>query len=152
MKMFIVLISMMSFSAFASIQEFSFINGVMEQKRKCPGLNATQDQRQQVRDVIRRTKSEVKKHASALKAGKEALKAVMIDTTTTKEEAKSALLEFREIVKPVRKLILKARGEVNFDILSGEQRVALLACKKARFCKKRPKLRVCGGNGILFDF
>lgn len=130
MKILFILLTFTSLSTLASPSHEGPDLNLLKAPKKCHGLKITKAQRLEIKAVHKRTRIEIKKLMPAVWVAKKALKTVMFDASTTKEEAVSAIKEFRTVKRPVQKLKMTAKGEIHFDILSGEQRVKLLKCIK----------------------
>ena len=130
MKSLIIALTLITSSAFAAGTNVKMLTNMDKLDAKCPGLKITKEQKIDITKVIVEMKKAAMPMRKDLKVAKKAKRKVMMDTSTTKEEAMVAMKEFRTAKRPLSKLRKTAMLNVQFDILTGEQRVKLPKCKK----------------------
>jgi Spy/CpxP family protein refolding chaperone len=140
MKLLVALFTLFSVSAFAiDALEVDQELDILTPAHHCQGVNLSQAQKADIKRVVIRTKMGLRRMAPAIMRAHGELKRIMMDKTTTKSEAVSAVKTFKQATKPAKRLKRQAALEVNFDILSGEQRVKLLKCKQQERSPRPPR-------------
>ena len=142
MKFLITALTIISMNTFAS--EADLGEKIMN-PQMCEGLELTNKQKVTIKKMIRATRIEIKKLLPSVKEARSNKRAVMLDASATKEEAQDAIREVRRAVKPIRKLRKKTRLAIDFDILSGDQRVKLVQCRIERRQERRGRVGRRGG-------
>ena len=138
MKKLITVLALITLSAFASREE-AFNLKELTLFPKCSGFDVTEAQEGDIKAIFQEARADLKDQFAALKKGKKIFKAVMFNPATSKEEARMAREAFKMLKRPVKMRMREAKAAVNFDILSGEQRVTLLMCKIESRKKCYPK-------------
>jgi hypothetical protein len=138
MKLLIIGLFLFSSSLFASFdKDVALILATNEKEKKgCRGLKITKEQRSFIKTLIKKTRSEIRPHYKAIKAAKKELGKALYNIETTKEEAVAAKKAFKAAKSPALMIKRQAKLEVQYDILSGKQRIKLLKCRR----KARKKL------------
>lgn len=134
MKTLIIILALVSSTAFAKggKSPLKMLGNMDKIEAKCPALKLTKEQKVDITKNIVEMKKAAKPLRSDMKTAKKTKRKVMMDASTTKEEAIAAQKEFRKARRPLMKLRKSTALNVQFDILSGEQRVELLKCMKKR--------------------
>lgn len=132
MKSLLIVLTLMSSTAFAKAPKMGMkLLGDMDKvEAKCPGLNITSDQKVAIKKSIVDLKTAAIPPRKDVKQARKAKRKVMMNPATTREEAIAASKEVRTISKPLRQLRKSTMLDIQFDILSGDQRVKLLKCLK----------------------
>lgn len=132
MKSILLGLTLLSTSAFANVtlEDLSELAHKPRRGKACRGVDVTKEQKQSIRSRVREARVQIKSLRPAVKAARKNLRQVLGEASTTREEAIAARKELRQARQPIRKLRRDARLDVQFEILSGEQRVKLLKCRK----------------------
>ena len=142
MKSLIVILALVSSSAFAmnTKKSMKMFNNVEKLDHKCSGLNISKEQKTDIIKAVMEMRKTVKPLRADLKMARKAKRKVMMNTKTTKAEAVAAMKDVKTARKPIRKIRKSTMLDIQFDILTGEQRVKLLKCmKKHRRGRRAPR-------------
>lgn len=132
MKSLLIILALVSSSVFAAASGKSMgvkmFNNMEKVEKLCPGLEITKKQKISIVKAIAELRTAAKPLRKDMKIARKAKRKIMMNPTTTKEEAITASKEVQKTRKPLRKLRRATMLEIQFDILSGEQRVKILKC------------------------
>ena len=130
-----ILFLMLSFGFNASagimMKDLRTLSNPEKLKSFCPKLAISKAQQKDIKHVIMTTRKQIKSHMKSMITAKRNFKKVIMNPTTTKEEALDAGMQLQKAMHPAKVIRKNAKLEVQFDILTGGQRVQLLKCKKA---------------------
>lgn len=134
MKSLIIVLALVSFSSFANGKKspLKLLKNIDKIEKKCPGLSISTEQKVDIKKAIADMKEAAKPLREDLKTARKAKRKVMMNPATTRAEAVTAMKEVRKTRRPLRKLRKSTVMDVQFEILTGEQRVKLLKCMKKR--------------------
>lgn len=128
MKTLLLILALTSASVYAAGPKM--FKNMEKVESMCPGLEITKDQKVAIVKALVDMRKASKPLRKDVKAAKKVKKKIIMDAATTKEEAISAIKDFKKVRKPLKVLRKSTMLNIQFDILSGEQRVKILKCLK----------------------
>ena len=129
----------MLFGMNVSAMDFNFDEELRPPRRDrgCRGLNLTAEQKAQIKAKLQGSRRSGRAMQVALKQAMKAHRQVLLDVSTTREEAVASARTVQSKRRPLRQLKRNTRLDIAFGILTGEQRVKAIKCKKRRQRRRR---------------
>lgn len=112
----------------------------------CWGLKLSKEQREAIKTRRAKAKEDAKTYLPAVKAARKALTAVLSDVDSTKAQAEEAQGVLKAASAPLKSIRTAAKLDVAYDIMTAEQRVKLLQCRKKAGDLIRSILKRIGGR------
>ena len=122
MKLIILVFTFTTLNSFASLKGFELLN-------KCSSIKMSDDQKQEIETLVFKTHMQIIDLIPKITAKKKIYQSVILNPETTQIQAEVALKQYKESMDDVKFLKKQAKSKINFEILSGEQRVQFLKCK-----------------------
>lgn len=132
MKSLIIILSLLTTSAFASTtkSELNLFDNLDSLKTRCSGLNITKSQQADIVKSIVAMRLSTRSLRKDLTTSRLEMFSVISDESSTRAEADSAFREMNRAGEPLKKVRMDTLLDIQFNILSGEQRVKILKCLK----------------------
>ncbi|MBT4790386.1 MAG: hypothetical protein HON90_02345 [Halobacteriovoraceae bacterium] len=135
MKLLVILLaSLLSLSAFSAIKmkDLRALTKSNKQRIFCADLSLAKIQKNEIKKILKTARIQIKSHLKMAVTAQKNFNKVILNATTTKEEAMDAAKELRKTMEPIKTIRKATKLEVQFDVLTGEQRLKFLECLRNR--------------------
>jgi hypothetical protein len=123
---FLLMMVMISSAAFAGDLD---LMTVMKDPTKCPALKITEEQKTEIKAMMKRAHDEMTQYRPMVAMAQAAVDLAYLTPTAPRESAEAALMALELAKMPIKDMMNQVHRDVEFDVFSGAQRAALQTCK-----------------------
>jgi hypothetical protein len=124
----VLILMMIAANAFADHHDVNLMS-VMKDPAKCPQFKVTDEQKVEIKAMMKRAHEEMVQYKPAVNIAQAAVDLAYLTPNAPRESAESALMILDLAKMPIKQLMQETHRNIEFDILSGTQRAALQTCK-----------------------